>query len=225
MLCLGFVIPHQPPLFHEPAKGPLYHPTPGQTLEADLSMIAFDNVQMQATPRAQGLHPSHQRPSIAAVRPNLGQLAIPAHAPLQERFGSVPILFVGRTDLHPQEQAQNIHQDVPFAAGDFLAGIVAAHASLIADLDRLAVQHRRRRAGLATSGHADTPAQDVMEAVPQPALNPWAVNPIDRAPGAKFVGQQTPGTARALQVADPVNDAPAIRRRSARVGRTGEKRA
>jgi YD repeat-containing protein len=218
MLRLGFIIPHQAALFHKPAKGPLHHPATRQHLEAHLILRPFDNVQMQAAARAQGFHPGHQRPRITAVGPDLGQFAIPAHATLQERSGPVPILFIGRPHIHSQQQAQHIHQDMAFAPRDLLACIVTAHAPLITDFDRLAVQHGGGGAGATARGDADRPAQDVMDAEPEPAFDPAPVNIIDRAPGTILVGQQAPSAARALQVAHAIDNAAAIGRRSARFG-------
>src|ERR1700739_1464633 len=79
-----------------------------------------------------------------------------------------------------------------FAAFDFLAGIKAAWAAGLGGLDRLAVDHTGRRAGLAALRPAGAPEENVVE--PQPHLTgaPGIEVALHRSVGRKLFGQQTP---------------------------------
>src|ERR1700751_5294495 len=79
-----------------------------------------------------------------------------------------------------------------FAAFDFLAGIKAAWAAGLGGLDRLAVDHTGRRAGLAALRPAGAPQENVVE--PQPHLTgaPGIEVALHRSVGRKLLGQQTP---------------------------------
>src|ERR1700739_230398 len=79
-----------------------------------------------------------------------------------------------------------------FAAFDFLAGIKAAWAAGLGGLDRLAVDHTGRRAGLAALRPAGAPQENVVE--PQPHLTgaPGIEVALHRSVGPKLLGQQTP---------------------------------
>src|ERR1700739_1485257 len=82
-----------------------------------------------------------------------------------------------------------------FAAFDFLAGIKAAWAAGLGGLDRLAVDHTGRRAGLAALRPAGAPQENVVE--PQPHLTgaPGIEVALHRSVGRKLLGQQTPWAA------------------------------
>src|SRR6201987_6520287 len=79
-----------------------------------------------------------------------------------------------------------------FAAFDFLAGIKAACPAGLGGLDRLAVDHPGRRAGLAALRPAGAPQENVVE--PQPHLTgaPGIEVALHRSVGRKLLGQQTP---------------------------------
>ncbi len=67
----------------------------------------------------------------------------------QQRHRAVAVLDVRRVHGGRDQQPIGIGQDVALAALDLLAGIVAARPAGLGGLDRLAVDHPRRRADVA----------------------------------------------------------------------------
>jgi len=147
MLGLGFIVAHQATLLDEPVEGAFNDPAPVQDLESLSVLGSLDDVEVQTTPRPQRLDPGHQASGIAGVGPDLGQAPIPPDTAAQQGLGPIPILFVRRAHIDAQEQPKQIHQDVPFASADLLAGVIAADAPLVPELDGLTIHDRRGGTG------------------------------------------------------------------------------
>lgn len=60
------------------------------------------------------------------MRPQPSQASIGGSQLLQHEAGSVSILHIGRVDPHAHQQALRIDDQVPLAARDFLARVVAS---------------------------------------------------------------------------------------------------
>ena len=107
----------------EPSKGSLDDPTLGQNAEAGDIVAAFDDLQ---EPVAQFSRPLDQFSGISPIGPNSFQ---PRELPDQfgqHQLGPVAVLDIGRMHNDGQEQTQGVYDDVPLAALDLLAGVVAA---------------------------------------------------------------------------------------------------
>ncbi len=83
-----------------------------------------------AAPLAQISDPLNQLAAIAGIGPDLFQAPMLALQPQEERFRTIPILLVGRMNPYFQNQAERIHQNMPFSASYFLARIVAVKPPL-----------------------------------------------------------------------------------------------
>jgi|YelNatPaOPRAMG01_1025707.scaffolds.fasta_scaffold99972_1 hypothetical protein len=122
--------------------------------------------------------------------------------PVQHRLTAVLIRNVGRLDHARNQHPQDIHQEVPLTAADFLAAIVAA----LGRLDRRAVADGGRRrgflAGLATDGGVQGGVDTQLQAVRTPA----AEGAGHGAPGWEIVGPLPPRAAGAFQVEDGVEN-------------------
>lgn len=82
-----FVIPHEAALAHEPAKGPLHHPAPGQNLEAAQAGATFDYLHREFWP--QPANPLDKvRPVVAAIDPEKPQPGKPSQRFAQQGPGS-----------------------------------------------------------------------------------------------------------------------------------------
>lgn len=75
---------------------------------------------------------------------------------------SIAVLDAGRGDRHGQQQAQRVHQHVPFAAFDFLAAIEAGVTALRRIARGLRVQHCRTGLGMAPKALAPLLTQPVL---------------------------------------------------------------
>jgi site-specific DNA recombinase len=103
-----------------------HHPTTRQYDESLRVVRSLDDLQLQLTPRPQVADPLDQPAGVAAVGPDQPQPAEPVLDPLQDEPGPVAVLDVGGVDHHDHQQAERIDEDVPLAAADLLAGVVAA---------------------------------------------------------------------------------------------------
>ena len=72
----------------------------------------------------------------------------------EQQSRAVLVLQVGAMYDDSQDQPQRIDRNVPFAAGDFLASVVAPLAADLRPLDRLAVDARGARVRIAAGGDA-----------------------------------------------------------------------
>ena len=82
---------------------------------------------------SQGFDPRDQGTGIAGVGPDLGQATVPRDEATQQSLGTVAVLLIGGSHIDPQERTQNVDQDVTFAPGGLLAGVVAPYPALVAE--------------------------------------------------------------------------------------------
>ena len=90
MAWVALMIAHQTPGFDKPAKGALHHPAPGQHHEALCRIAALDGAQSESCRVSE--HPARR----------------------------MAVLHAGRRDLHAQEIAQRVGEDVALATLDLL---------------------------------------------------------------------------------------------------------
>jgi hypothetical protein len=126
---------------------------------------------------------------------------------LREQFLRGPrIVHVGGRDHDRQQQAQRIHDDMAFAATDFLAAVGADFRAALGRLDRLTVDASDARIGVAAGLVADTPAQDIEQAVPGSIAFPLLEVVVDGFPGREIMGQSSPRATLAREVQDSIDD-------------------
>ena len=107
----------------KPSEGSLDDPTFGQNLEASDIVAAFDDLQ---NPVAHVSCPLDQFSGVSPIGPNPFQSGELPNQVGQHQLGPVAVLDIGRMHHDHQKQAQRVYNDVPLAAFDLLAGIVAA---------------------------------------------------------------------------------------------------
>lgn len=102
---------------------------------------------------------------------------------------SVPILDVGGVDQGVNQIAFGIGQDMPLAALDLLARVIAPRPAAFRGFDALAVDHVRTERRLATIRLARTHEQIRVEALPRPVL----ALQVDRPAESTAVASPTAG--------------------------------
>jgi hypothetical protein len=108
--------------------------------------------------------------------------------------------------IERQPAAVGVHHGVALAAFDLLACVVAARAAALGGLHALAVDHCRRRTGLAARMLVVEHHEMMVDRHEHAAIAQPGEPAIDRAPGREAVGQQAPGAARPQHVEDGVGD-------------------
>jgi len=201
----SLVIPAVDPATPQPCKCPLHHPTPSDHPEplgprgaaADLDRI----------PTVLG-DPGIQRVvAVLVVRPQLGQ---PGERPLGQLLkhsrGGRPVVRRGTRDRHRQDQPERIHDEMPLAAVESLAAVIAVRAADLGRLDGLAVDTPGRGRRVSARPAADLAPEDAIEGRPGPVVPPLDEVVVDRPPLGEVVRQGPPGTAVAVAVEDGVED-------------------
>ena len=89
--------------------------------------------------------------------------------------------------MNHQEPAVSIDRDMALAPDDLLAGVVTPCFAL-RSLDRLAVEHPRRGAGLAPGPLTVHHQRQVMDGLEQEASGKFPKPAVDRLPGSKVIG-------------------------------------
>src|SRR4051794_15533483 len=92
------------------------------------------------------------------------------------------------------------------AAVDLLSRIIPTRPACLARLHALAVDHRRRRAVVATDPLAIGNHQSMVGLFEHTRILPRGKPPIDRLPGRKVVRQQPPGDPTAQHIEDGTDD-------------------
>src|SRR5450432_2279102 len=196
----GFVIAHESPLTHEPAEGAFHYPAARQHFEADGIVGAFDDLDHQL--RAESLDPLGERfAGIAAVHPQDAEPSEPA-----------------------QHQPQRVHQQMPLAAFDPLAGVITNAAAMTIGLDALAIEHGGRGPTALVVGFPDQRAECVIERRPLMVEGPLPKNMIDRLPRWKVGGQIAPWAATLDDIEYGIEDTPTVGGRASAFGGFGEQR-
>ena len=93
---------------------------------------------------------------------------------------------------------------------DLFAGIVAALSGLVRCFDRLAVDDGCAGGDASAFAVTQPVAHRVVDESPSPVLVPLAEVAIDRLPGAKVLGQVTPGAAGAVHVKNGIEQCAAV---------------
>ena len=127
----------KPPTFHkelrnlcssdgtsaQPSQRSFYYPSFGQHFELMTSSRTFDDFQQ---PAGVGLDPVNQLPSVSRVGPDQLEPRGSPDQPVQDQFGSMPILDISGLDYDSQQHSHGVYDDMPFASRHLLARIIAA---------------------------------------------------------------------------------------------------
>lgn len=100
-----FVILAQPALPANPAERTLDDPSMRQQLEAFDIIRTLDDLHAQAATVAQREHPGQQLSRISAVCPDEAQAQEGVGEALQDQFGAITVLNIGRMDDDRQDEA------------------------------------------------------------------------------------------------------------------------
>src|SRR5215510_13609669 len=109
----------------EPAAGACDKPALGNNHKPLDSVGTLGNLQANGSVRPQPLDPFYQRPGISPVRPDVPPARIPMPETLQELFRPIAVLHTGGGDHHGADQPEGITEEMPLAAFDLCAGILA----------------------------------------------------------------------------------------------------
>ena len=124
----------------------------------------------------------------------------------QHQFGGGAVMQVGREDLGLEQQALCVDHEVPLAAADLLAAVVAAWPAHLGGLDRLAVDDRGGGLRCAPHHRAHPLAQRGVDRLPQAAQAPLPEVVEDRLPRWEAGWQQPPRHTATQDVEDGVED-------------------
>ena len=161
----GFIIAHESPLMHQPTEGALDDPAAWQDLETSDGVGAFDDFDRQFG--AESLDPLGEGlTGVAAIHPEDAQPGEPTQDTAQNQLRPGAFGGAGRGHCHAEHQPQGVHQQMPLATFDPLAGVIPHTATMTSRFDTLTVQNRRRWATALAVSLPDKGAQRVIEGRP-----------------------------------------------------------
>lgn len=107
----------------DPSQGALDDPAVGENDEA-MQLVTFDDLQLPGA--SLGNSCDSPRSLIAAIGEDaLDEGEEATRAAIEDQPGAIAILDVGRVDDDVQQEAERVDKNVPFAAFDLLARVVA----------------------------------------------------------------------------------------------------
>ena len=109
----------------QPAEGSLHNPAAWKHIETLNLVGSLYNLQLERVAGAQLGNPLNKFPGISPISPNELDAPKAVAYPVEQQFGAIPVLNIGRMDDNRYNQPQRVYQQVAFAAVDFLAGIIS----------------------------------------------------------------------------------------------------
>ena len=106
----------------QPAECSLHNPAAWKHIETLNLVGSFHDLQLERVAGAQLGNPLDKPPGISPISPNEPEAVA---YPVEQQFGAVPVLNIGRMDDYRNNQTQRVYQQVAFATVDFLAGIIS----------------------------------------------------------------------------------------------------
>src|SRR5262249_26972982 len=202
---VALIVPALTPEPQPPTERSLDHPTLRQ-VDPTLNALRppHDPQLVQPPPRDFSEQRLGPVPAIGPDHP-------PSRQQLQrqdrQQVGSrVGVRDAGPGDQHGDQQPQTVYHQMPLAAGDLLAGVVADFPTSSAPFDRLTIQVGGAWRAFAARLRADLLAQDVIDFQPDAVLAPLAEVVVGGGPGWIVLGQGAPLAAGAVDVEDSVDD-------------------
>jgi len=135
----GFVFAAHPAKAAEPTAGAFDDPPMGEDHAPRHVVAAFDDLQIPAEFAACRLD---ELPGVAAIGLDFFQTRL-ASCGSEHELRSIAILHAGCGDRNGDQQAERVDQGVSLAAFDLLPRVVAALATRLGRLRRLAVEEGR----------------------------------------------------------------------------------
>src|SRR5258707_1603684 len=130
----ALVVSYEASLAHQPAKGSLDNPAPGQDRKSLHIVRAFDDLNLDLGPTI--LDPGLEILSgVAAIDPNLAQLGEPSGHLIEHLLRPVTFRATGGSHFHPQQETQRINQPVARSPLDPVSCSLRDVASVGAGLD------------------------------------------------------------------------------------------
>jgi hypothetical protein len=197
---VAFEVFGQPAVAVDPGEEALDDPAPQQNLEADLIGDLLHHLD------GDGGGVSDALGVVGAVGEGEFDERERPSGCLQERDGAVAVLDIGRMSLDQKRAAVGVDHGVALTALDLLAGVIAPGPACLDRLDRLAVDHRRRRRRLTPDPLAVQHDQVMVEGREQTLAAKAQEPAVDGGHRREVLGQQAPGAARPQYIEDGVHD-------------------
>ena len=187
----GFIVADQAAMPHEPAEGPLNHPTAGQNLEAPGGVRTLHDFNLERW--TQRFDPFGKcLTGVATVSPDEAQPTQPAEYTFQEQFRSVAFCCARSCDFNPKHQPEGINQQVPLAPFDVLGSVEAYDTPMGIGFDALTVQNGCGRPAIPSIRFADQRPQAGIDRLPHVVPDPTPKDVINRFSGRKISRNHAP---------------------------------
>lgn len=190
----------------EPGQRSFDDPSAGQDLEALGNIGSLDDLDGPFADAAQRL-----AQLVAGIATIGEEMAQPGEA--VDDFGEqqrcpITVLDIGRVDYGMDQIALGVGQDMPLAALDLLARIIAARTAALGGLDALAIDDAGAGRGFTAMNLARGHQQGMVQRLPQPAVAPHVKPAPDGRHRWEARRQHPPRQATAQQIQDRFDNPP-----------------
>src|SRR5215212_1467240 len=202
-ICSSLVVLTQPAVAIEPAEGAFDDPTLGQDLKTALLLGPTYDIQHEGK---ELMHPFHQHHGIALIGPYPFEAWQAAIAGIEQLYRAFTISHTCARHNHHDQQAQRIYQDMPFAAFDLFASIIAASLTLLSGLHTLAINHRCTWSRIAPQAGANLHPQSGVDSFNRTISQPLIKVVGDVLPVRQIMRQHAPLATSTVQVHDRIHN-------------------
>jgi hypothetical protein len=202
----------QAPIATKPAEGPFHYPPARNYYKAFGLRGTVGDLQWPATVVFDPLHDrliSSLSPEELQATPAVMDVTFDTGKEfLQHDFPARTVRYACTMDHNQQEQPEDVDYEMAFAPVDLLRHLGSSLFPAFGRLHAWAVNNGGAGLGLPPCLLSDRRDQGRGELLPQPAVAPPPILPIDRLPRRKVVGQQPPRLPAAHKIEDRIEDLP-----------------
>jgi hypothetical protein len=109
----------------QPSESSLHNPSAWKDVKAFDSIGPFHNLQTEVVTGSQRKNPLDQFPCVSPISPDEPDAQRGITYQIEKDFRSVTILNVGCMHDYSNNQPERVYEEMPFAAVNFLAGIIS----------------------------------------------------------------------------------------------------
>jgi len=190
----------------EPSQRSFHDPAAGQDLEALCGIGPLDDLDGPSAEAAQRF--AQLVAGIATIGEQVPQPGEAVDDFSEQQRRPVTVLDIGGVDQRMDQVTLGVGEDMPLAAFDLLARIIAAGAAALGGLDALAVNDAGAGRGLATLGLAHGHQQRMVQRLPQPIVTPQVKPAPDGRDGREARRQHPPRQAATQKIQDRLDNPP-----------------
>jgi len=197
----GLPISGNSPVATKPRERSFDYPSPRKNLEPTLLRWFPDYLHRDVV---SCLRPVDELALVASVTPNTSQPWRVSHSLIQKAWRCGGVLDVGWGDNDPEQESFGVNNDVSLATVNLLSRVIADRPAAWSRRHALAIDDAGAWREFTTHFRAEYRSYNVRQLLPNAIICPGSEASVDRLPGRKRFGQESPSDAATEDVSDCV---------------------